>query len=73
MDGFSYTNIFDTKGIEYLIIIAFLVLIIPVWILINRPLKIRAGIGETLGALSAQYSQDTPGPVLQPLSYLGLS
>ena len=25
MDGFSYNNIFETKGIEYLIIIAFLV------------------------------------------------
>lgn len=36
MDGFSYNNIFDTKGIEYLIIIAFLILIIPFWSFINR-------------------------------------
>jgi glycine cleavage system H protein len=36
MDGFSYHNIFDTKGIEYLIIIAFFLMIIPFWITINR-------------------------------------
>ncbi len=36
MDGFSYTNIFETKGIEYLVIIAFLLLIIPFWYLLNR-------------------------------------
>ncbi len=52
MDGFSYTNIFDTKGIEYLIIIAFLLLIIPVWILMNRPLKLKVRIRESIGALS---------------------
>ncbi|MCU0459257.1 MAG: glycine cleavage system protein H [Bacteroidales bacterium] len=39
MDEFSYVNMFDTKGIEYIIIIAFLLLIIPFWKLLNRPLK----------------------------------
>jgi glycine cleavage system H protein len=39
MDGFSYYNIFDTKGIEYLIVIAFLLLLIPFWSLLNRPVK----------------------------------
>ena len=52
MDGFSYTNIFDTKGIEYLIVIAFLILIIPVWMIINRPLAVRSRIRETAGVLS---------------------
>ena len=36
MDGFTYYNIFDTKGIEYLFIIAFLILLIPFWIIINK-------------------------------------
>lgn len=36
MDGFSYVNIFATKGIEYLIIISFLILIVPFWRMINR-------------------------------------
>ncbi len=39
MDGFHYVNLFDTKGIEYIIIIAFLLLIIPFWKVLNRPLK----------------------------------
>jgi len=36
MDGFSYTNIFQTKGIEYLIIIGFLLIIVPFWLALNR-------------------------------------
>lgn len=36
MDGFSYVNIFATKGIEYLIIISFLILIVVFWRIINK-------------------------------------
>jgi glycine cleavage system H protein len=53
MDGFSYNNIFETKGIEYLIIIAFLVLIIPFWIIINRRASIPVTFKKTLGILSS--------------------
>jgi glycine cleavage system H protein len=52
MDGFGYINIFETKGIEYIIIIAFLLLIIPFWKILNRPLK----------------PADSPGPVQDLLS-----
>jgi glycine cleavage system H protein len=52
MEGFTYNNIFDTKGIEYIIIIAFLLAIIPFWIIINKPGVIRR-IKKTLGILSA--------------------
>ena len=52
MDGFSYNNIFETKGIEYLIIIAFLLLIIPFWIMINRDVSIRSQIRNAIGTLS---------------------
>lgn len=31
MDAFSYVNIFSTKGIEYLIVISFFILVIPFW------------------------------------------
>ncbi len=51
MDGFSYTNIFDTKGVEYLIIIGFLMLIIPFWILLSKPLKVNRKMSDSLGAL----------------------
>ena len=50
MDGFSYTNIFETKGIEYLVVIGFLLLIVPFWILLNRPLKVKEKI-KSLGVL----------------------
>lgn len=36
MDAFSYKNIFDTKGVEYLIIIGFLILLVPFVFLLNR-------------------------------------
>ncbi len=53
MDGFSYTNIFDTKGIEYLIVIGFLIMVIPFWKALNKPVKVKEGIIETLGILNA--------------------
>lgn len=39
MDGFTYHNIFDTKGIEYLVVIAFFAVLIPFWYLLNRKAK----------------------------------
>jgi len=53
MEEFSYVNIFETKGIEYLAIIAFLILLIPFWILLNRQIKINKRIRKTLGVLTA--------------------
>lgn len=53
MDGFSYTNIFDTKGIEYLIIIGFLILIVPFWKALNKPLMVKEKLREGLGILNA--------------------
>jgi glycine cleavage system H protein len=53
MDVFTYNNIFDTKGIEYLIIIGFLLLIVPFWIFINRRTEIVDQIKKELGILSA--------------------
>jgi len=51
MDAFTYTNIFATKGIEYLIIIAFLILIVPFWQIITRPV-VRQKIKQIVGILS---------------------
>lgn len=52
MDGFTYSNIFDTKGIEYLVIIGFLLLIIPFWTYLNKPLKIKVKLNDVLGVLT---------------------
>jgi glycine cleavage system H protein len=53
MDGFSYTNIFETKGIEYLAIIAFFIILIPFWILLNKQVIISKQIKRIIGILSA--------------------
>jgi glycine cleavage system H protein len=53
MDGFSYSDIFATKGIEYLVIIAFLALLVPFSVLINRRVKITRRIKHALGMISA--------------------
>lgn len=31
MEGFSYVDIFATKGVEYLVIITFLILLVWLW------------------------------------------
>jgi glycine cleavage system H protein len=61
MDGFSYNNIFETKGIEYLIIIAFLLLIIPFWIMINKEVSIKHQIRNAIGILSEGILRIPPG------------
>jgi glycine cleavage system H protein len=53
MDAFSYHNIFETKGIEYLVVIAFLVLIIPFWIMLNKKIKITVHKQKASGILTA--------------------
>ena len=53
MDAFTYKDIFETKGIEYIIIIAFLLLLIPFWILLNKSPKIKAEIQKAWDVLTA--------------------
>jgi len=52
MDGFSYTNIFETKGIEYLVIIAFFAILVPFWIILNNKAKVVQHIRKVLGNLT---------------------
>ena len=37
MEGFTYVDIFATKGIEYLLVISVLLLFIPFWRMVSRP------------------------------------
>lgn len=53
MDRFSYHNIFDTKGIEYLVIIGFLLLLIPFWLALNKKVEIKEQFRKALGVLTA--------------------
>jgi glycine cleavage system H protein len=54
MDGFTYTNIFDTKGIEYLIIITFLILLVPFWIILNKQSAIAKQIHKAWDIITAE-------------------
>ncbi len=53
MDSFSYYDIFQTKGIEYLVIIAFLLLLIPFWRIINRKGILVTKIQESFGSFTS--------------------
>jgi glycine cleavage system H protein len=60
MDEFTFVNLFETKGIEYIIIIAFLLLIIPFWVMLTRPVKVKLKRGagtEPLGSSIASVPQ----------------
>jgi glycine cleavage system H protein len=61
MDAFSYTDIFDTKGIEYLVVIAFLLVIIPVWFLLSKPVKEKVLLERFASGLSSRFLKIMPG------------
>jgi len=42
MEGFSYLDIFATKGIEYVFIIGFFLLLVPFWMLLQRTARAAA-------------------------------
>lgn len=52
MEGFTYNNIFDTKGIEYIIIIFFLVILIPFWIFVNKKTNVSKQIQHVFNVLT---------------------
>lgn len=54
MDGFSYYDIFATKGLEYVIIIVFLLLLIPFWLILNKESGMTKKNQTALGILSAR-------------------
>jgi glycine cleavage system H protein len=53
MDAFTYNNIFETKGIEYLIIIGFFIVLIPFWLILTKKIKIPEKIRRIPGILTA--------------------
>lgn len=52
MDGFTYYNIFETKGIEYVAIIIFFMILIPFWMVLSRKVKFAEHLQKILGTLS---------------------
>lgn len=52
MEGFTYTNIFETKGIEYLFIITFFAILIPFWLILNKKAKRTQQVSNALGCIT---------------------
>jgi len=52
MEGFTYIDIFETKGIEYLIIIAFLIILFPFWIILNKKSNMVKRFYSKLGVIT---------------------
>ena len=52
MEGFTYHNIFETKGFEYLAIAIFFIILIPFWILLNKKVTLAKQIQKSLGVLT---------------------
>ncbi|MCF8334719.1 MAG: hypothetical protein K9I47_11270, partial [Bacteroidales bacterium] len=50
MDGFHYYDLFETKGIEYLITIVFFLLLIPFWKILNGKVPVAAKARSMAGA-----------------------
>lgn len=49
MGGNEYVDIFATKGLEYLIVIGFLLTLVVFWRFLNRPVRQAAQASDTLG------------------------
>jgi glycine cleavage system H protein len=64
MDNFSYNNIFDTKGIEYVAIIIFFLILIPFWIILNRQSKITNKLQEVINILTFEILKIPQGVFL---------
>lgn len=52
MDGFSYTNIFETKGIEYIAIIVFFLALIPFWMYLIKSPAMKRGVQNVINFFS---------------------
>ena len=53
MEKFSVVDIFASKGIEYLIVIGFLIILIVFWKVLDKQIKATKRIQKVLGILSA--------------------
>jgi glycine cleavage system H protein len=53
MEGFTYNNIFATKGIEYIIILSFLAVLVPFWLFISQDTKVKQKIRDAVNVLTA--------------------
>ena len=53
MEGFYYSNIFETKGIEYIVVLIFFAILIPFWLVLNKQVNIKKQIQKAISILTA--------------------
>lgn len=61
MEGFTYHNIFETKGFEYIAIVFFFIILIPFWKILNKKAVVAKPAYKPLGALTASTLQVPQG------------
>lgn len=61
MEGFTYNNIFEMKGIEYLAIVVFFAILIPFWVILNKEVKVKNKVQKRVGGLSPNSLQIPQG------------
>lgn len=54
MDGFTYVNIFETKGIEYIAIITFFLVLVPFWYILKNRKAISKKINKAFSILTGK-------------------
>ena len=52
---FTYVDLFATKGAEYMLVLAFLALLVPFWQVLNRPVRAGLRAARRLGASIAHW------------------
>ncbi|WP_297093894.1 hypothetical protein [uncultured Draconibacterium sp.] len=66
MEGFTYSNLFDTKGIEYIVVIIFLLLLIPFWVIVNRKSEVVQHIQQGIRVLTTNFLRIPKGLFFSP-------
>ncbi|MBN2418493.1 MAG: hypothetical protein JXL81_03850 [Deltaproteobacteria bacterium] len=54
MEQFVYHNLFETKGIEYIITIIFFALLVPFWLTLNRRYTLKEQVPKGFGTITAE-------------------
>jgi len=61
MEGFTYSSIFETKGIEYIVIISFFICLLSFWFILNRRKEIGQKIKKVFSSLSTDIMKIPQG------------
>jgi glycine cleavage system H protein len=56
MESFTYVDMFATKGIEYIVVISFLLILVPFWIALNKPVLKSRKSKKALAAIRSWFS-----------------